>query len=333
MKILITGGAGFIGSTVGSALIDHGHEVVVLDDFSTGREEFTEGRPTYRGDIADRAVVDRIFAEHPDIEATLHCAAKIVVPESVTDPIGYYRNNVSGTLELAGALLANGCTKLLFSSSASIYAVPEDFTVDEDSPLAPTSPYARTKAVVEAMLQDVARGTDLTVVSLRYFNPIGSDPKRRTGLQLKYPSHALGKLIEARNAGEAFTVTGADYPTRDGSGIRDYIHVWDLADAHVRALENFPAALVGEDSAVINLGTGSGTTVFELVEAFNEVTGEKLETVVGPPRPGDQAGSYTRSSRAKERLGWEAKHTIAEGIRDTLAWFDVRGEKLPDLAD
>ena len=281
MKVLITGGAGFIGSTVGSALIDHGHEVVVLDDFSTGREEFTEGRPTYRGDIADRAVVDRIFAEHPDIEATLHCAAKIVVPESVADPIGYYRNNVSGTLELADALLANGCTKLLFSSSASIYAVPEDFTVDEDSPLAPTSPYARTKAVVEAMLQDVARGTDLTVVSLRYFNPIGSDPKRRTGLQLKYPSHALGKLIEARNAGEAFTVTGADYPTRDGSGIRDYIHVWDLADAHVRALENFPAALAGEDSAVINLGTGSGTTVFELVEAFNEVTGEKLETVVG----------------------------------------------------
>ena len=246
MKVLITGGAGFIGSTVGSALIDHGHEVVVLDDFSTGREEFTEGRPTYRGDIADRAVVDRIFAEHPDIEATLHCAAKIVVPESVADPIGYYRNNVSGTLELADALLANGCTKLLFSSSASIYAVPEDFTVDEDSPLAPTSPYARTKAVVEAMLQDVARGTDLTVVSLRYFNPIGSDPKRRTGLQLKYPSHALGKLIEARNAGEAFTVTGADYPTRDGSGIRDYIHVWDLADAHVRALENFPAALAGE---------------------------------------------------------------------------------------
>ncbi|MCX7542229.1 UDP-glucose 4-epimerase GalE [Corynebacterium sp. P5848] len=335
MDILITGGAGFIGSTVGSALMELGHNVIVLDNFSTGRREFVTDRTVYEGDIADRSVVDRIFTEHPDVAVTIHCAASIVVPESVAEPIRYYRNNVEGTLELVDALLANGCQRIIFSSSASIYAVREDFAVDEDCDIAPTSPYARTKAHVEGMLQDIAHGTDLKVLSLRYFNPIGADPKMRTGLQLEFPSHAMGKMIEAKNAGKPFTVTGVEWPTRDGSGIRDYIHVWDLAQAHCRAVERFDDVVPGTDTEssyrVINLGTGDGTTVFELADAFSRVSGEKLEVVTGPPRPGDVAGAFTRSSRAKDELGWVAEHSIDEGIADTLKWFEVRGSVLKEF--
>ncbi|MCK7642805.1 UDP-glucose 4-epimerase GalE [Corynebacterium sp. CCM 8835] len=335
MDILITGGAGFIGSTVGSALMELGHNVIVLDNFSTGRREFVTDRTVYEGDIADRSVVDRIFTEHPDIAVTIHCAASIVVPESVAEPIMYYRNNVEGTLELVDALLANGCRRIIFSSSASIYAVREDFAVDEDCDIAPTSPYARTKAHVEGMLRDIAHGTELKVLSLRYFNPIGSDPKMRTGLQLEFPSHAMGKMIEAKNAGKPFTVTGVEWPTRDGSGIRDYIHVWDLAQAHCRAVERFDDVVPGTDAEssyrVINLGTGDGTTVFELADAFSRVSGEKLEVVTGPPRPGDVAGAFTRSSRAKDELGWVAEHSIDEGIADTLKWFEVRGSILEEF--
>lgn len=313
-------------------LIDQGHTPVILDNFSTGRREFVADRIAYEGDFTDVAVLDTILAEHPDIDAVVHCAAAIVVPESVSDPVYYYRNNVAKTLEFAEYLQSHGITRLLFSSSASIYAVMDDFAVDESCPLAPTSPYARTKAVVEGMLEDIANATPLTVLSLRYFNPIGTDPQLRTGLQLKSPSHALGKLIEAKDAQSTFTITGTDYPTRDGSGIRDYVHVWDLAAAHLAALERFDAVL-GEDSyRVINLGTGQGTTVFELVAAFESVTGEPLDSTTGPARPGDQAGAFTRSSLAADLLDWTPQHSIEEGIADTLKWFAVRGEILPDLA-
>ncbi|MDO4685583.1 MAG: UDP-glucose 4-epimerase GalE [Corynebacterium sp.] len=328
MKVLVTGGAGFIGSTVISRLLDTGHEAVIIDNFSTGRHEFTRGRVAYEGDFADRALLDRVFDEHPDISAVLHCAALIVVPDSVADPISYYRNNVSKTLELMDYLNTRGCHRMVFSGSASIYALTDDFTVDEDCPFDPMSPYARTKAVLEGMMSDVAAATDLKIVSLRYFNPIGADPKMRTGLQLKRPSHALGKLIEAKQTGEPFNITGVDWPTRDGSGIRDYIHVWDLAEAHVKALELFDDILGDNTYLPINLGTGQGTTVRELVAAFNKVTQEELKTVDAPPRPGDAAGVYTRSTRAKELLGWEAKHSIEEGIADTLKWFEVRGNIL-----
>ena len=185
------------------------------------------------------------------------------------------------------------------------------------------------------MLRDIAHGTELKVLSLRYFNPIGSDPKMRTGLQLEFPSHAMGKMIEAKNAGKPFTVTGVEWPTRDGSGIRDYIHVWDLAQAHCRAVERFDDVVPGTDAEssyrVINLGTGDGTTVFELADAFSRVSGEKLEVVTGPPRPGDVAGAFTRSSRAKDELGWVAEHSIDEGIADTLRWFEVRGSILEEF--
>jgi UDP-glucose 4-epimerase len=328
MKVLIAGGAGYIGSTIASACLDAGITPVILDSLVTGRREFAAGRVLHEGDIADGGVVDRVFGEHPDIHAVIHCAALIVVPDSVADPVGYYRANVSKSLEFTAHLLRNGCERLIFSSSASIYRPGDDFTVDEDSELEPGSPYARTKAVCEAMFADIAASQPIRVLSLRYFNPIGADPAMRTGLQQARPSHALGKMIQAREDDVPFQITGTGYPTRDGTGIRDYIHVWDLAAAHLAALERFDDVLDGGTrSAAINLGTGTGTTVRELLDAFREVTGPLAAREL-PPRPGDVVGAYTRSDRAKRMLGWEPRLSIADGIRHSLQWAAVRDEVL-----
>ncbi|GAA1397815.1 UDP-glucose 4-epimerase GalE [Luteococcus peritonei] len=327
MKILITGGAGYIGSTIGSACEDAGHEVVVLDNLSTGRREFALDRPFYQGDVGDPELLDRVFREH-QIDAVVHCAARIVVPESVAEPWSYYENNVGKTLDLLASMERNQVRRILFSSSASIYGPDENFQVTEESPLAAGSPYARTKMVTELVLSDVAAATELHVISLRYFNPIGSDPELRTGLQLEFPSHVLGKLIEAWNAGKPFTVTGTDWPTRDGSGIRDFIHVWDLAKAHVAALEKFDQVTSQENYQVINIGTGTGTTVRELADAFNEVIGGELQVTDGPPRPGDVAGVYTTSSKARTELGWSAELDETRAIKDALAWLPRRKEML-----
>jgi UDP-glucose 4-epimerase len=332
MKVLITGGAGYIGSTVASACLDTGIQPVILDSLVTGRGEFAAGRPFYCGDIADATLVDRIFAEHPDIEATVHCAALIVVPESVADPLRYWHANVSKTISLAEHLLRNGCHRLLFSSTAAIYGTGDDFAVDEDSPIAPSSPYSRTKAAVESMLRDVCATTELRAVSLRYFNPIGADPQLRSGLQVKHPTHLLGKLIEAAGTGVEFQITGTGWPTRDGTGIRDYIHVWDLAEAHLAGLRRFDE-VVGKDGPgyeVVNLGTGTGTTVREMVDAFEQVTGDPVRKRETPPRLGDVAGAYTRSERAARVLGWRSRLSLADGIRDSLRWAAIRDSRLPD---
>ncbi|MBE1590088.1 UDP-glucose 4-epimerase GalE [Nonomuraea angiospora] len=324
MRVLITGGAGYIGSTVASACLDAGIEPVILDNLITGRREFAKGRAFYEGDISDGPLIDKIFAEYPDIEAVVHCAAFIVVPDSVADPIGYYRANVTKSLEFVDHLIRNGCTRMIFSSSASIYRTGDDHTVTEDSPLDPQSPYARTKAVCEAMFADIAAGRPIKILSLRYFNPIGADPEMRTGLQLRRPSHALGKMIEAYEEGVPFRITGTGYPTRDGTGIRDYVHVWDLATAHVAALRRFD----GLDVDVINLGTGAGTTVRELAEAFNRVVDRPIEVVETDPRPGDVAGAYTRSDRARSLLDWQARYSVEEGIRHSLEWAGLRESRL-----
>lgn len=329
MKVLIAGGAGYIGSTIASACSDAGIEPVILDNLVTGRREFAAGRAFYEGDIADGPLVDRIFAEHPEIEVVVHCAALIVVPDSVADPVGYYRANVAKSLDFVDHLLRNGCPYLVFSSSASIYGVSADLTVDEDSPIDPQSPYARTKAVCEAMFVDIAATQPIRVLSLRYFNPIGADPALRSGLALRRPSHALGKMIEARDEGTPFLITGTEYPTRDGSGIRDYVHVWDLALAHVTAIQRLGTLFDdGRRSLAINLGTGTGTTVRELVDAFNRVVDPPILVTEGPPRPGDVAGAYTRSDRAARLLGWRAERSIEDGIRDSLRWAEIRDSVL-----
>jgi UDP-glucose 4-epimerase len=330
VKVLITGGAGFIGSTVASACEDAGLTPVILDSLVTGQRNFGRRRHFYEGDIADGAVLDKIFGAHPDIAAVVHCAALIVVPESVLDPVRYYEANVAKSLELVQHLLRNGCSRLLFSSTGSFYQPGPDGSVNEDSPIAPESPYARTKAVCESMFADIAAGTPLRVLSLRYFNPIGADPQLRTGLQERYPTHALGKLIEAHETGQPFQVTGTDYATRDGSGIRDYVHVWDLAAAHVAALASFDEILGHATSVAINLGTGTGTTVRELVGAFNSVVDRPVTTIDAPRRPGDVIGAFTRSDKAKLLLDWEPRYTVAEGIADSLRWSVVRDSILAE---
>lgn len=359
MKVLMAGGAGFIGSTVASACLDDGIVPVILDNLSTGRPEFTRDRIFYHGDIADGPLVDRIFADHPDIEAVVHAAALIVVPESVARPLHYYRENVAKSIDFIDHVVRNGCARYLFSSSAAIYAPAGDGSVDEDSPIEPSSPYARTKAMIEQILADTAAATPLRALSLRYFNPIGADPTMRTGLQLRQPSHALGKLIGAYAVDEEFLITGVDWPTRDGSGIRDYIHVWDLARAHVQALRRFDlilppagasavgsasagasvagASVAGADGPVraggtlaINLGTGDGTTVRELVAAFRGVVDRPLRVRETGPRPGDQAGSFTRIGRARQLLDWKPELTVADGIRDSLRWVGIRDSRLSD---
>ncbi|MCX5095812.1 GDP-mannose 4,6-dehydratase [Streptomyces sp. NBC_00365] len=201
-------------------------------------------------------------------------------------------------------------------------------SVNEDSPLAPQSPYARTKAVCEEMFADIAVAGP-RVLSLRYFNPVGADPELRTGLQIKRPSHALGILIQAHQDGRPFPITGTNYPTRDGTGIRDYVHVWDLAAAHIAALERFDSILMeSKRSSAINLGTGSGTTVRELCDAFNNVVSTPLETIDTDPRPGDVAGGYTKSDRAAELLGWTPRLSLEDGIRSALDWIPVRDKML-----
>jgi UDP-glucose 4-epimerase len=329
VKVLLAGGAGFIGSTVASACLDSGITPVILDNLTTGRAEFVRDRIFYQGDIADGALVDKIFGDHPDITAVVHLAAMIVVPDSVAEPLRYYRENVARTIEFTEHVVRNGCPRLLFSSSAAIYRPGDDLSVDEDSPLDPLNPYARSKVMVEQMLADCTHAYDVRVLSLRYFNPVGADPQLRTGLQLARPSHLLGKLLTAVELDEEFELTGVDWPTRDGSAIRDFIHVWDLAEAHVAALRRFDEAFDSDAVyQVINIATGSGTTVREFVAAFREVSDAPLRVRETGPRPGDGTGCYSRSDRARELLGWQARFSVADGIRDSIRWAAVRRERL-----
>jgi len=331
MKVLVTGGAGYIGSITAKALEQAGHTPVILDSLLTGPRVFVKDRIFYEGDIADRALVQRVAAEHPDIEATIHMAARIVVPESVEQPYEYYRDNVAKSLELFDELVRLGKPRVLFSSSASLYALKDDFEVTEDDALAPTSPYARTKLMMEQVLTDMAAATSLRAVILRYFNPVGSDPDLESGIYAREPSHVIGQLVMVqRGLKPAFAITGTEHPTRDGTGIRDYVHVWDLARAHVRAVEKFDDVLSAVDapSAVINVGTGDGVTVRELVAAFERVTGAKVPVTEAPPRPGDAVGAYANVDTCTRLLDWKAEHGIEDAIASALAWGERRRDVL-----
>ena len=334
MKVLITGGAGYIGSTICAALEDAGHTPVILDSLVTGREEFTRHRIFYQADIANEIALETIFKEHPDIHATIHCAALIVVPESTSQPYDYYLNNVGKSLELFRTLNRLGQKRVVFSSSAAIYDVVPGFMVTEDSPLNPVSPYARTKYMMEMVLRDFCIAYGMKGIALRYFNPIGADPQMRSGIHVENPTHVLGKMVEAAQGRlEAFEITGTDWETRDGTGVRDYVHVWDLAQAHVKAVSNFDtvferAGSPEDNYLVINLGTGHGVTVRELVTAFEKVYGHQVPKREAPRRPGDVAGSYANADRAKALLGWEAELPIEQGLADALKWDELRGELL-----
>ncbi|HEY8463438.1 MAG TPA: UDP-glucose 4-epimerase GalE [Bacillota bacterium] len=334
MKVLVTGGAGYIGSTVCSALLDHGHQPVILDSLITGRAEFVKDRIFYQGDIADRNLLEKIFTEHPDIRYTIHFAALIQVPESVIKPFEYYYENVAKSLLLFKNLNELNCKNVIFSSSASIYDDVPGFMVTEESPLNPRSPYARTKYMMEMVLKDFCSAYGMKGIALRYFNPIGADPKLRSGIYAQFPSHVLGKLVNVALGKEpVFKITGTNWNTRDGSGIRDYIHVWDLAMAHLKALEQFDTIFTSPDGAaqpyqVINLGSGTGVTVKELVAAFEKVYGRTINKIEAPPRDGDVAGAYANADRAARLLGWKTELSIEDGIADALRWGEIRNSIL-----
>lgn len=343
MKVLITGGAGFIGSTIANCCVDNGITPIILDDFSKGLRTFASQHDYYEGDIADPQVLDRIFNDHPEIEDVIHCAAKIVVPQSVAEPLAYYENNVGKSVTLLQELTRHRVERFILSSTASMYEPGDDYMVDETAEVNPQSPYAASKALLERVMRDFAATGKMQCLALRYFNPIGADPKMRTGLQDPHPTHVLGKMIEAHTTGGTFTVTGVDWPTRDGSGLRDYVHVWDLARAHVAALQNFagvmddaareaeenPTGPLNPNYNIINLGTGTGTTVFELVEAFGDATGHPLKSQTAEARMGDVVGCAARTDKAARLLDWKAELSIADGVRGSMEW----AEKLPDILE
>ena len=321
-KVLVTGGAGYIGSTICSALEDAGHSPIILDSLVNGREASTGSRPLYPGDIADPEIISRIFDDHPDIGFAIHCAALAIVPDSVARPYEYYRNNVTGSAEFFRILTEHGCKHVVFSSSAAVYDNVPGFMVTEDSPTRPQSPYARSKLMTEMMLEDMAASYGLKAISLRYFNPIGADPKLRSGQIQREATQILSILVQVANGDRPiFQVTGTDWPTRDGTGVRDYIHVWDLAQAHVKAVERIDDVFPdGPGFQIINLGSGSGATVREIVSAFERVHGAPIPQEDAPPRPGDVAGAYANADKAAELLGWHTTLSLEDGIRDALAW-------------
>ncbi len=320
MKVLVTGGAGFIGSVACRALEASGHDVGVFDDFSTGHDWACRGKKIWRGDIRDRGALDRAFAEfRPD--AVMHFAAKAVVPESVANPGLYYDVNVVGSLRLLEAMRAAKCRRIVFSSSAAVYGTPESTPILEDAPQNPINPYGRTKKHFEEALEDARPADGLGFASLRYFNACGAAPEWGLGEIREPETHLLPIVIRAALAGKPFTVCGTDYGTRDGTCVRDYIDVRDLADAHVRALERLKPG----EGAAYNLGTERGTTIREVVASVGRVLGRKVPFVDGPRRAGDPASLVASCTKARAALGWTPGRSLDDSIRAVAEFLQSRG--------
>ena len=315
MKILVTGGAGYIGSVVTEFLIDSGNEVVIIDNLSTGhRGALNPGAAFHEVDLLDTGLVENVLAD--GVEAVCHFAAFSQVGESVTDPLKYYMNNVTGAISLLAAMKRAGTRHFLFSSTAAVYGEPEEVPITEDSALMPVNAYGNTKLAIERMLSDCAKAWDLKALSLRYFNAAGASKDH--GEDHRPETHLIPLLLDAAmgRRGE-LVVYGDDYPTRDGTCIRDYIHVKDLATAHVLGL----VKLVEGYSGVLNLGNGTGFSVLEVIEAAAKVTGLEIPHRIGNRRPGDPASLVASSARAEDVLGWKRESPEIERIiTDAFEW-------------
>jgi len=322
VRVLVTGGAGFIGSTVVSALRDAGDEPVVIDDLSRGRPEFLTAVSHRVGDVADPAVLDAVFDEHPDISLAIHCAARMVVPESISDPLTYYRENVAKAVQFTEGLLARGCERIVFSSSAAVYGTPDTTVVTESSPVRPESPYARSKVMVEQILSDACAATSLTALSLRYFNPVGCDPQQRSWPYDPAPTHALGSLMRAWETGTPFRIHGHDWNTPDGTPVRDFVHVWDVALAHVAAAHNWAPPAGGFD--IVNVGSGTATSVLQLAEAFNAEVDNPVRIEYDGRRAGDTVGCHASTQKAHDVLQWQQTRNVKDAVVDLLALADQR---------
>lgn len=315
-NILVTGGAGYIGSHTCKALATAGYVPVTFDNLVYGHEWAVRWGPLVRGNILDRAALDRtIEAYRP--RAVMHFAAFAYVGESVADPGKYYRNNVEGSLTLLEAMRDHGVGKLVFSSTCATYGVPEGVPITEKHPQKPINPYGTTKLVIERMLQDVDAAHGLRSISLRYFNAAGADPDAETGESHDPETHLIPLVLDvAADLRPEIVVYGNDYDTADGTCIRDYIHVTDLADAHVLALR---ALERGVGTTAYNLGNGRGFSVREVIDRARRVTGRKIPESIGPRRPGDPAALVGDSTRIRRALGWEPRYADMENILRT-AW-------------
>ena len=335
MKILVTGGAGYIGSHTAVELLDAGYEIIIVDNFVNSkpqaldaiREITGKDFKFYEADLCEDDKVEQIFAENPDIGCVIHFAGLKAVGESVEQPMRYYRNNLLSTLVLCKAMSAHGCKKIVFSSSATVYGDPAALPIKEDFPLHTTNPYGATKLMIENILRDIfVSDPEWGIVLLRYFNPIGAHESGLIGEDPNGIPNNLMPYIAKVASGElqCLNVFGDDYPTPDGTGVRDYIHVVDLSLGHVKAVEK-----VMPETGVFtyNLGTGNGYSVLEIVHSFMRVTGQKVNYKIAPRRPGDIAACYADPSLAKKELGWEAKKDLDDMCRDTWNYKVKQADK------
>lgn len=328
MKVLLAGGAGYIGTHTCVELINSGHEVVIADNFSNScpkavaRVEEITGKkiPLYEADVCDKNAVDRIFSEN-DLDAVIHFAGLKAVGESVEKPVEYYRNNIDSTLTLLEAMKKYNVNRFIFSSSATVYGTPVSVPLVETMPTgSPTNPYGWTKLMMEQILTDTANAnTEMSIVILRYFNPIGAHESGRIGEDPNGIPNNLMPYITQVAAGrlKQLGVFGDDYPTHDGTGVRDYIHVVDLAKGHVKAIE-YSAAHKGTE--IFNLGTGTGYSVLDIVKAFEKANGVEIPYQIKPRRAGDIAECFADASKAKELLGWVADKNLEDMCRDSWNW-------------
>jgi UDP-glucose 4-epimerase len=320
LPVLVTGGAGYIGSHAVLALRDAEWPVVVIDDLSTGtRAVVPEDVPFHEGSIADRALVDRVLAEH-GIKAIMHFAGSIVVPESVEKPLDYYLNNTVASLQLMRAAVAAGVSHILFSSTAAVYGAPDRVPIEEEDSKQPINPYGASKLMTERMLADASAAHEFNYGALRYFNVAGADPKGRTGQIGKGSTHLIKVAVEAAvGKRDHIAVYGTDYPTADGTCIRDYIHVSDLAAAHVAALEWLVAH--PDENLVINCGYGKGLSVLEVLDAVDRHTNKPLNRVMEGRRAGDPPELVAGNARLLAALDWRPAHADIDTIvGDALAW-------------
>jgi UDP-glucose 4-epimerase len=320
-RILVTGGAGYVGAVSVEAFLAAGHDVVVLDDLSTGhRSAVPDGARLIVGDYGERAIMAAIFAEE-SIDAILHCAARSLVGESLQEPARYFEDNVAGGIALLEAARAAGVRRFVLSSTAAVYGLPDATPIPEDAPLRPINPYGETKRSLEAVLTWYGRAYEFRSVSLRYFNVAGAT--EAIGEDHDPETHLIPAILAATAAGRPVTLFGDDYPTRDGTNVRDYIHVADLADAHLRAIEATAAGdgRIGDGFLVCNLGNGDGFTNLEVLAAAEAAVGRSIANEVGPRRPGDPPTLVASAGRAAEVLGWRPqRRTLEEMVGSAWAW-------------
>jgi UDP-glucose 4-epimerase len=319
MATLVTGGAGYIGSHMTLRLCDAGHEVVVLDNLTTGFDWAIDPRATFvQGSAGDQDLVGRLIAEH-HISEIVHFAGSIVVPESVSDPLKYYGNNTATSRTLIECAVKGGVKHFIFSSTAAVYGMTGLEPVGEDTTLVPMSPYGRSKLMTEWMLADVANAHALTYGVLRYFNVAGADPKKRSGQSTPFATHLIKVATQAAlGQRDSMSIFGTDYPTPDGTGVRDYIHVSDLVEAHALLLEHLRK---GGKNLTLNCGYGRGYTVRQVVDMVKRVSGADFSVIEGPRRAGDPAAVVARADRVRAELGWQPAHDdLHEIVTSAYEW-------------